>query len=56
MMKQKKCEAKQYSCETVCNRCNMSWDTNDPHPPRCKTGLELFKYTKERIKWLNKKK
>lgn len=55
-MKPKKCEARQYSCEMVCTRCNMTWDTNDPHPPKCKTGVELFQYVKERIKWLNRTK
>ena len=30
------CEAKQYSDEMVCERCNMRWDTNDSYPPACK--------------------
>ena len=50
------CEARQYSDQTICTYCNMTWDTNDSHPPKCKTGVELFQYIKEKIKWLNKRK
>lgn len=29
------CHAKQYSDTMVCAECNLVWDVNDPHPPRC---------------------
>lgn len=25
----------QHSDATTCLRCGMTWDTNDPYPPRC---------------------
>lgn len=30
------CEARRYGDETVCARCGLRWDTNDPEPPACK--------------------
>jgi len=31
----KPCEARQYSDQKVCHRCNLVWDMNDPEPPEC---------------------
>lgn len=30
-----KCEARQYSDQMKCDRCNLMWDTNDPDAPKC---------------------
>lgn len=30
------CSAIQYSDQTHCDLCNLTWDTNDTCPPRCK--------------------
>ncbi len=49
------CQARQYSDQTICTRCDMTWDVNDPEPPNCKTGRELYNYVKEKLKWLNRK-
>ena len=32
----KSCEARQYSDQKVCHRCNLVWDMNDPEPPECR--------------------
>jgi hypothetical protein len=29
------CEAYQAGDTTMCGRCGLQWDTNDPEPPRC---------------------
>jgi len=38
------CEARQYSDQKHCRRCGLTWDMNDPSPPRCRdskaVGLE----------------
>jgi hypothetical protein len=35
-MSDHQCEARQYSSSMVCNRCNQTWDMNDPYEPACK--------------------
>lgn len=30
------CEARQYSDQMVCARCDLAWDVNDMDPPPCK--------------------
>lgn len=30
------CQAMQHSDQMVCEPCNLSWDMNDPAPPRCR--------------------
>ena len=29
------CKARQYSDEMVCHECGLTWDVNDPEPPKC---------------------
>ena len=29
-----KCKAVQHSDQMVCDLCNLTWDMNDPHPPK----------------------
>jgi len=29
------CEARQYSDQMVCVKCDLSWDVNDLDPPKC---------------------
>jgi hypothetical protein len=29
------CEAVQHSDQKRCERCQLAWDMNDPHPPAC---------------------
>lgn len=29
------CMAVQHGDQTVCEHCDIGWDTNDPHPPMC---------------------
>jgi hypothetical protein len=30
-----KCQARQYSDQKYCDRCGLTWDMNDPEPPKC---------------------
>jgi len=30
------CLARQYSDQMWCKACNLTWDTNDEYPPKCK--------------------
>jgi len=30
------CRARQFSDSMSCVRCELSWDMNDPQPPKCK--------------------
>jgi ribosomal protein S27AE len=30
-----RCQAQQHSDEMQCGRCGLTWDANDPDPPRC---------------------
>lgn len=53
--KKRMCEARYYNGQRICDRCDMQWDAKDSRP-RCKTGLELFTYIKDKLKWLNKKR
>jgi hypothetical protein len=32
----RECEARQYSDQMLCKRCDLGWDMNDPHPPSCR--------------------
>lgn len=47
------CEARQHSCEMTCLRCSLTWDVNDPEPPKCLTGKELFDRERDRLKRIN---
>lgn len=29
------CRARIYGSQTICARCGLTWDTNDPEPPAC---------------------
>lgn len=29
------CQARQYSDQMVCAKCNLAWDVGDDDPPRC---------------------
>ncbi len=29
------CRARQYSDQMHCSNCGLTWDMNDPHPPKC---------------------
>lgn len=31
------CAARQYSDQMHCGKCGLTWDMNDPEPPRCVT-------------------
>lgn len=33
------CQARQYSDEMSCAACGLSWDMNDPNPPKCRQPL-----------------
>lgn len=44
------CEARQYSDQKRCERCDLTWDMNDPDPPRCKTADEVGLAWIERLK------
>lgn len=33
--KRDECRAQQLSDQMNCDRCLLSWDVNDPHPPKC---------------------
>ena len=30
------CQARQYSDQMVCRKCDLTWDVNDPEAPACK--------------------
>lgn len=30
-----RCQAQQYSDQMQCGRCGLTWDMNDPDPPKC---------------------
>lgn len=47
------CEARQYSSSVECLRCNLQWDMNDPDPPKCMTGKELFDRQRRELKRIN---
>ena len=34
-MKNRECEARQYSDQMMCNKCGLQWDINDDDPPLC---------------------
>ena len=48
------CEARQVSDQMRCERCDLLWDTNDPEPPTCLTGKELFNRQRDKLKRDNK--
>jgi hypothetical protein len=33
------CKAKQYSDQMQCDACGLSWDMNDPEPPKCRQDV-----------------
>lgn len=40
-----KCDAKQFSDQMLCMRCDQAWDVNDPCPPACKAVCHKPKAT-----------
>lgn len=50
-----KCEAKQYSDQMCCGRCGLTWDVNDPEPPKCLT-TEQVKAQRDAIRRLTRGK
>ena len=36
-----KCQARQQSDQKRCERCDLTWDMNDPDPPECKTPHDI---------------
>ena len=48
------CEAYQVSDQKRCERCDLLWDMNDPEPPECVTGKDLFERVKHRLHEVNK--
>lgn len=36
----RECEARQYSDQMHCKKCNLTWDMNDLDPPKCKEEKE----------------
>lgn len=39
------CEARQYSDQMHCKRCDLTWDMNDYDPPECLTPKEIGQRT-----------
>lgn len=39
----RECQARQFSDQKHCGRCELVWDTNDPEPPECLTDEEIAK-------------
>lgn len=37
------CDIHQHSDQMKCHRCNLTWDTNDPDPPKCSYPLVQVK-------------
>jgi hypothetical protein len=33
------CQARQYSDQMLCGRCDLAWDVNDHQPPECRAHL-----------------
>ena len=56
MITTNKCERRLNRDCVTCTRCKLQWDYDEPNPPNCKTGKELFNYERERLRWLNKTK
>ena len=34
------CLARQYADQMTCAACGLTWDTNDPEPPECRTNIK----------------
>lgn len=45
------CDAKQYSDQMVCTRCDMAWDVNDPEMPPCPKAEELIALLATKKTW-----
>ncbi|AII30167.1 hypothetical protein [Pseudoalteromonas phage B8b] len=43
------CNARQYSDIMRCESCNLTWDVNDPEPPKCLTGREKFLRLRDKL-------
>lgn len=48
------CEARQYSDQMRCERCNRTWDTNDQDPPSCRSEDDLRRVGMETLARLHK--
>ena len=35
------CKARRYSDQMICGRCGLTWDVNDPEPPKCLSREEF---------------
>ena len=35
MTRRPNCHARQYSDQMQCGKCGLTWDVNDPEPPKC---------------------
>lgn len=44
------CKARQQSDQKRCERCDLTWDMNDPDPPKCLTNYELGEQCLKRLK------
>ena len=42
-------EAIRYGDEYQCAKCGKAWDINDPEPPPCKTGKDLYNEQRKRL-------
>lgn len=40
MPKRHNCHARQYGDQMICAPCGLTWDTNDPEPPECRTNIK----------------
>ena len=47
------CQARQYSDQKRCERCDLLWDMNDPEPPQCLTGKQLYLREKYKLNKIN---
>jgi hypothetical protein len=41
---------RRYSDEIHCSHCGKTWDVNDPEPPACKTGHDMFLELRNKLK------
>ena len=45
------CKAVQASDSMVCYQCGLTWDMNDPHPPRCLTSARVVRVRPSYDEW-----
>lgn len=44
-----RCTAKQYQNTLRCEECNLTWDIDDPEPPKCLNGRDKFIRMREKL-------